>query len=58
MQLQPQADGTFLLTGTINPADLPYLIDYFISFGRGLKVLSPERVVSTYKKVLREMLAE
>lgn len=58
MQLQPQADGTFLLTGTINPADLPYLIDYFISFGWGLKVLSPERVVSTYKKVLREMLAE
>ena len=58
MQLQPQADGTFLLTGTINPADLSYLIDYFISFGRGLKVLSPEHVINAYKKILREMLAE
>lgn len=58
MQLQTQSDGTFLLTGAINPADLPYLIDYFISFGRGLKVLMPESVVDAYQKALREMLAE
>lgn len=58
MQLQPQSDGTFLLTGAINPVDLPYLVDYLISFGRGLKVLTPKTVVDTYKKALREMLAE
>lgn len=58
MQLQPQPDGTFLLTGAINPVDLPYLIDYFLSFGRGLKVLTPTPVVDAYQKALREMLAE
>ncbi|MEE0338552.1 helix-turn-helix transcriptional regulator [Acidaminococcus fermentans] len=56
MKLQPEAEGTYRLTGTIDPADLPYLIDYFISFGRGLRVLGPENVVAAYKQALREMM--
>lgn len=56
MKLQTEAGGTFLLTGTIDPADLPYLIDYFISFGRGLQVLGPASVAKAYKQTLREML--
>lgn len=56
MQLQPEPGGTFLLTGTVGPVNLHYLIDYFITFGQSLQVLAPENVAAAYKQALREML--
>lgn len=56
MQLQPEPGGTFLLTGTVDPVNLPYLIDYFITFGQSLQVLAPENVAAAYKQALRKML--
>lgn len=56
MHLQPEPEGTFLLTGTVDPVNLPYLLDYFITFGQGLEVLAPASLVTAYRQILRKML--
>ena len=56
MTIQESGDGEIILTGKIDRKNMKYLVNYFISFGNDLHVVSPGELVDAYKSTLETIL--
>lgn len=55
MELVRTSDGTYI-EGTFGKQEIPFLVRYFLSFGKTISILEPSELKKAYTAYLRELL--
>ncbi|MGE6594043.1 helix-turn-helix transcriptional regulator, partial [Bacillus mycoides] len=46
------------IIGTFGEKEIDFLVQYFLSFGKEIKIISSEMLCSKYKEYLKDILAD
>ncbi|MBY0598040.1 helix-turn-helix transcriptional regulator [Bacillus bingmayongensis] len=57
MSLQEEEQNKYII-GTFGEKEIDFLVQYFLSFGKEIKIISPEILRSKYKEYLKDILAD
>ncbi|MED1270925.1 WYL domain-containing protein [Bacillus mycoides] len=57
ISLQEEEQNKYII-GTFGEKEIDFLVQYFLSFGKEIKIISPEMLRSKYKEYLKDILAD